>query len=286
MRIQVSTDSTADIPVELCEKYKIEVLPLGITYEDKEYHDGVDITVDEIYDILEKPGDLPMSSQVALTAYEDFYKKVWEQGFTDLIHVAINSKGSGTYQAGILAEEMFFDNYPEAKGQLNIHLIDSKTYSMAYGIPVVEGAKMASEGASVEEIIAHITDWIEHARPMFVPLDLKCVKKSGRISPAAAFVGDLIGLKPMITFEDGEPKILGKARGEAKSIALLIDTFMKERRPGTNYSIVYGRNIDAYETVQAEIAKVVDMPPMINYQVGCIIAINTGPNMIGIIYRT
>ena len=76
---------------------------------------------------------------------------------------------------------------------------------------------MVLSGASVDEVISHIHERLEHTRPIFIPLNLRCVKKSGRISPAAAFVGDAIGLKPLITFEDGEAKIIGKARGEHKA---------------------------------------------------------------------
>lgn len=282
-KIKISTDSTSDIPASFREELNISVLPLTILAEGKEYRDGVDITPTEFYKILDEATVLPVSSQVKVTEYMNLYQKVWEEGYTDLIHVSINAKGSGTYQAAVMSRDMFFEEHPEAK--LNIHIIDSRTYSMAYGMAVVEAARMAKDGASVEEIKAHIADWVEYTRPMFVPLNLKCVKKSGRISPAAAFVGDAIGLKPLITFEDGEAKILSKVRGEHKAIAALVDICQKERRPGTSYSLVYGNNIPAFEALRAACEGVLDQPPMAEYNVGCIIGINTGPNMIGILYR-
>ena len=196
------------------------------------------------------------------------------------------SKGSGTYQAAVLSRELFYEEHPEAKEQLAIHIIDSKTYSMAYGVGVIEGAQLVQTGASAQEVIAHIEDWLEHTRPVFVPLNLRCVKKSGRISPAAAFVGDAIGLKPLITFEGGEAKIIGKARGERKAISALVERCMKERRPGTNYAIVYGSNVEALDHLREACAQHMDKPPIAEYQVGCVISINTGPNMVGILYRT
>ena len=135
-------------------------------------------------------------------------------------------------------------------------------------------------------MIDHIEEWLAHSRPVFVTLDLRCVKKSGRVSPAAAFVGDLVGMKPVITFEDGEAKIIGKARGERKAISALVDRCMRERRPNTNYAIVYGYNTEALELLKKACAEVLEMPPIAEYQVGCVISINTGPNMIGILYRT
>lgn len=210
-----------------------------------------------------------------------------ESGYMDLIHTSINSKGSGTYQATVLSKRIFFEEHPEAKKQFHIHLIDSKTYKYGlWDIPVVEGVQMVQEGASVDEIIEHIQEWLEHARPVFVPRNLKCVKKSGRISPAAAFMGDAIGLKPLITFEDGEAKVISKARGEHKAIATLLDRCMKERCPDTNYVLIYGSNQDAFAELKKACAEVMDRPPMSEYKAGCIISINTGPNMVGILYRT
>lgn len=157
--------------------------------------------------------------------YSELFEETWKAGYTNLIQVTLNSKGSGTYQAAVLSRNLFYEEHPEAKEQLAIHIIiiDSKTYSMAYGIGVIEGAQLVQTGASAQEVIAHIEDWLEHTRPVFVPLNLRCVKKSGRISPAAAFVGDAIGLKSLITFEDGEARIIGKACGERKAISALVE---------------------------------------------------------------
>lgn len=285
-KIKISTDSTADIPQSFCEELNISVLPLTVVADEKEYRDGVDITPQEFYRIIDASKKLPVSSQVASVLYTELFKETWKAGYTDLIQVTINSKGSGTYQAAVLSRDLFYEEHPEAKEQLSIHIIDSQTYSMAYGIGVIEGAQLVRQGASVAEVIAHIEEWLAHTRPLFVPLNLRCVKKSGRISPAAAFAGDAIGLKPLITFEEGEARIIGKVRGERKAIAALVEQCRKERRPGTNYALVYGSNQEAFSALKEACAQVMDRPPIAEYPVGCVIAINTGPDMIGILYRT
>ena len=285
-KIKISTDSTADIPQSFCEELNISVLPLTVVADEKEYRDGVDITPQEFYRIIDASKKLPVSSQVASVLYTELFKETWKAGYTDLIQVTINSKGSGTYQAAVLSRDLFYEEHPEAKEQLSIHIIDSQTYSMAYGIGVIEGAQLVRQGASVAEVIAHIEEWLAHTRPLFVPLNLRCVKKSGRISPAAAFAGDAIGLKPLITFEEGEARIIGKVRGERKAIAALVEQCQKERRPGTNYALVYGSNQEAFSALKEACAQVMDLPPIAEYPVGCVIDINTGPDMIGILYRT
>lgn len=285
MKIKISTDSTADIPKSFCDELNITVLPLTINYDGKEYRDGIDITTDEMYKILDSAKTLPVSSQVAVNLYTKLFEDTLNEGYSDLIHTSLNSKGSGTYQAGILAKELFFEEHPEAKDRLNIHIIDSKTYSMTYGIAVIEAAQLVQKGADAEQVIAHIEDFTQNSRPLFVPLDLKCVKKSGRISPAAAFVGDAIGLKPIITFEDGEAKIIGKVRGENKAISELIDLCVKEKKPNTNYVLAYGNNKEVYEKFKKACIEAVGYPPLTEFPVGCIISINTGPNMIAVLYR-
>lgn len=206
-KIKIATDSTADIPKSFCEELNISVLPLTILAGEKEYRDGVDITPSEFYQIIDASKTLPVSSQVASVLYSDLFEETWKAGYTDLIQVTLNSKGSGTYQAAVLSRNLFYEEHQEAKEQL------------------------AKAEASVQEVIDHIEEWLAHSRPVFVTLDLRCVKKSGRISPAAAFVGDAVGLKPIITFENGDAKIIGKARGERKAISALVERCMKERRP-------------------------------------------------------
>ncbi len=285
-KIRIATDSTADIPKSFREELNIAVLPLTILAGDKEYRDGVDIQPSEFYKIIDASTKLPASSQVSTTLYTQLFEETWKEGYTDLIHVTINSKGSGTYQAAVMSRDMFYEDHPEARETLQIHILDSMTYSMSYGIPVIEAARMIRDGASLEAVLTFLEEWLPHARPMFVPLNLKCVKKSGRISPAAAFVGDAIGLKPLITFEDGEAKILSKARGENAAITALVQTCLKERKPGTSYAIVHGYNMEALDKLRKACAEVMDQPPLTEYEVGCVIGINTGPDMVGIIYRT
>ena len=285
-KIRISTDSTADIPRELREELNIQVVPLTIINGEEQYRDGYDLTPQEFYEILDKSAVLPSSSQATPVQFMELYEESWKQGYTHLIHTSINSKGSATFQSAVQAKSFFFEEHPEAEDSFRITLIDSLTYSMSYGWPVIAAARMVNEGKSAEEITAYIQDWVAHARPMFIPLNLRCVKKSGRITPAAAFVGDALGLKPLITFENGEAKILSKVRGEAKDIKALVDTCLKERKPGSPYQIVYGSNEAQREKLREAVNAALDQPPEFEYPVGCVIGINTGPDMIGLIYRT
>jgi DegV family protein with EDD domain len=283
-KVKISTDSTADIPAKLREKFEIGMLPMTIITDEREYLDGVDMQPEEFYELLVKSEKLPSTSQVRASFYNDLFEETWRDGYHDLVHVTINGKGSGTFQAGVLARDLFFEEHPEAKGNFNIHVIDSGTYSMAYGWAVVEAAQKAQQDADVDDIIAGIEDWLANVRLLFVPLTLKYVKKSGRVSAAAAFVGDALGLKPIITFEDGESKVLSKVRGEAKTMSAVLDMAKKEKKDGTPYMLVYGAAEDSYAKFKKMAVKEFGKPAL-EYSVGSVISLNSGPEIFAIIYR-
>ncbi|HCA33570.1 MAG TPA: hypothetical protein DEP00_00195 [Lachnospiraceae bacterium] len=291
-KIRISTESTADIPGEMARELGIEVLPLTININGTEYHDGVDITPQQVYRHISEDKEMPKTSQVTSAVYMDLYERMYEEGVEELIHVAINSKGSGCYQSACLARTLFYEENEEAMETFRIHVIDSGTYSMLYGIPVIEAARMVrsnEEGRTdykAHQISDYIRDWTQNAFAIFVPLDLKVVKKSGRISAAKAVLGEVMGIKPIISMENGETQIIAKVRGEIKVINKAAEIMKQNWKVGSEYALAYGTNMEAYGRLTEAVAKVTSQPPICQYPVGCAIACNTGANMVAILMRT
>jgi len=283
-KIKISTDSTSDISLELRQELNISMLPIMLITENGEYRDAIDITPEEFYPVLAATDKLPSSSAVTPYLYTELYEETYKAGYTDQIHVTINAKGSGTHQNAILARDMFYQEHPEAKEDFRIHIIDSMTYSMGYGLPVIEAAKMAKNGESVASILAMIEDFLAHSRILVIPLDLKCVKKSGRVSAAAAFVGDAIGLKPIITFENGESKILEKVRGEKAALKRIVEMFHEEYVPGKPFTIAKAANAEAAASLRAAVQSELNTDTLTDFFLGCIISLNIGQNAVGIVY--
>ena len=144
---------------------------------------------------------------------------------------------------------------------------------------------MAGEGASPQAVVDFIQDWVDHVHVVFTPLDLRFAKKSGRISAAAAFVGEALGLKPVMTFVDGESKILAKVRGEKSAVAKLAELCKAERKPGTPYLLIQGNNAEQSEKLRELCRQELGEDPALSYHIGGVIAINAGPNLVGVIYR-
>ena len=199
--------------------------------------------------------------------------------------ISINSKGSATCQNAFQAREEFYEDHPEARDTFRIHIIDSKNYTMGYGWAVLQGAKMAAEGAEADQVVAYIQDWVDHVRVIFAPLDLHFAKKSGRVSAAAAFMGEALGLKPIMTFTDGESKVLTKVRGEKNVIPAMLKLCKEEWDPESPYLLVRANNADQSYKLLAACQEELDASPALEYYIGGVVSINAGPNLIGIIYR-
>ena len=284
-RIKFTTDSAADIPANLRDEWNIHVLPFPIAMGDREYEDGFDFTPEEFYSMLLEAPQIPTHSQLTFYVFSELFEAAWKDGYTDLIHTSINGKGSATCQNAIQARVEFYQDHPEARDQFRIHIIDSKTYTMTYGWAVVQGAKMAAEGAGADEVVAYIQDWLDHVRVLFAPLDLRFAKKSGRISAAAAFMGEALGLKPIMTFEEGESKSVSKVRGEKALISTLVELCKKERRPNTPYLLIRGNNAAQADRLREACRDALGEEAALEYYIGGVIAINAGPNLVGLLYR-
>lgn len=160
-KILFLTDSAADIPKSLREELGIRVMPFPIAMGERELRDGEDFTPQEFYQALAEEPKIPTHAQLTTYQFQQCYEETWKAGYTDLIYTSINSEGSATYQNAVQARGEFFEDHPEARDAFSIRVIDSHTYTMCYGYPVAEGARMAAAGASVEEIAAYSrTGWI------------------------------------------------------------------------------------------------------------------------------
>ena len=286
-RILFLTDSAADIPRPIREELSIRVLPFPIAMGERELEDGEDFTPQEFYGMLLSAPQIPTHAQLNPFVFEECYEKAYEEGYTDVIYTCINAKGSATYGNAVQARADFYRRHGAAAEQFGIHIIDSKTYTMVYGYGVVQAARRAAAEPEVtaQALVEEIRDWLDHARVVFAIFDLKFAKKSGRVSAAAAFVGEALGLKPVMTFEDGESKTLAKVRGERNVIPTLLDYCTREREEGSPYLLIRGGNDAQAEALRQACEERLGVGPALEFYIGGVIAINAGPNLVGLIYR-
>ena len=284
-KIVMLTDSCCDLPKETVEELGIKVLPFTLTVSGKSFLEMYDKSTQEFYKLLEETDEIPKHSQIPPITFEEAYKELFEQGYTDIISVSINSLGSGTYNNSIIAKNEFFENNPQAKDKLRIFNIDSKCYTLFYGYPVMEAAKKIKRGADAEEIIAYLEDWFNVCAVYAVPFSLKYAKKSGRISAAKAFAGELLGLKPVILFSDGTTETIDKIRGEKNIVPKLVEIIEKNMTPQTPYILLHGRDDTVAKEVEKELVKKTGRKSEMMGNIGAVVTSNIGPDLVAIVIR-
>ncbi len=284
-KILIITDSACDLEKSEIQELGIKVIPFTITFDDKSFKEIFDKSTFEVYEMLENFSDIPKTAQITSYEFEENYLEAFQQGYTDIIYVGINSKGSSTFNNSVMAKDSFFENHPEAEGKLNIYNIDSKCYTGVYGYPITEAVKKIKKGAEAEELVAYFKEWFESAVVYAVPMTLKYAKKSGRISAAAAFAGEMLGLKPLIEFRDGGTSTIEKIRGEKNIIARMLACLEKNMVPQTPYMMVCGKDDVMAKELEKEIAKKYGRKAEAYYRVGAAVAANIGPELVGVICR-
>ena len=213
MAIRIMTDSASDIPQEVAKKWGVTVLPLTVRFGDEEYLDGVNLSAEEFYSKLIETDELPKTSQISPYIYKEQFKEAVENG-DELIYFCLSSKLSGCYQSATLAAA----DYPD-----NIHIIDTSQVCISEYVIVQRAVHLRDEGKSCSEIISTLMEDLKKVHVIAAFDTLEYLKLGGRLSSAAAFAGNMLMIKPVITIEEGIVKVIGKARGSKKSHNMLTD---------------------------------------------------------------
>ncbi|WP_088105055.1 DegV family protein [Halalkalibacter urbisdiaboli] len=222
-KVKIVTDSTADIPKELAEELNITVVPLNVIFSEEEtYEDGVTLTSQDFYQKLMVEETIPTTSQPTPFQFEEVYRSLAEQGETNIISIHLSSKLSGTFQAASIASQSFDE-------EISLHVVDSKLASYGIGIMVVEVARMAQQGKSLEECLQRLEELLQDTKLYFLVDTLEYLQKNGRIGKASALLGSLLKIKPILSInEDGEVYPFEKVRGQKKAINRIIDVLKEE----------------------------------------------------------
>lgn len=282
-KIKIITDSACDLSPEIEKELDIKIFSFIINLDGKEYRERIDFDNQKFYDMMDSTDDMPKTAQITSFEFFEIFTQYYKEGYTDLVYVSISSTGSNTNNSANMAKKQFFEENPEAK--MTINIVDSLNYSANYGYPVMQAASKVKKGASVDEIVAYLEDWFASVTVLFSPTTLKYAKKSGRISSAAAFAGEILGLKPIIEIVDGVSYVREKVRGEKAIIPKLLEMMEKKMIPQTPYSIIYGDSKEKCDELEQAVIKKFGYPPELKSQVGAAVASNAGHSLVGIVIK-
>lgn len=283
-KIHIFTDSAADIPRTICEKYGIEIVPIQIQHEGRTFREYYDITPPEYWKLLRESSTIPTTAQTTPTQLLEVFHAAHMRGCTHVLGVMINAKGSGSYQSACVARDLF---YGEFGTDMHIELVDSETYTYIYGHVVVQAARMRTEGESFEAIAAVAKSRIARCQAVLGVYTLAHLKKSGRISGGAAFVGEALGLRPLSLVDAGEVKVIEKVRGD-KNVPRGIAQQVKKRAVGAAQQTAGLLHGDVSEERIAELERLLmtecGFQAVERYQIGASVTTNTGPEALAVFY--
>lgn len=276
-KTRVMVDSTADLDHALLEEWEIEMAPLQVIIGEESFRDRVELSADEFYSRLAHGGPLPRTSLPKGSDFVAAYERMAPH-CDAILGIFISSQLSGTWQAG----KKWGDEFSPGK----VTAYDSNTASLGAGLMALEAARMAREGAAVEAIAARL-DGIKGKLRVYFSVDtLEFLAKNGRIGAAKRFIGETLGLKPVLTCVRGQVAPFSKAFGKKRTISKLLDIAARdEARAGFEgvYAVAWSNNPDERERLIEQMNKRLTVNKLVVGQISPVIGAHTGPGALGII---
>lgn len=276
MSIKIITDSGSEMTREEAEQRGVILMPITVRFGEDEYQAGFNLTNNEFYDKLVETDTFPKTSAIAPGIYDEVFSEIQENG-DEAIYICLSSGLSGTMQSARIAQEDYEDC---------ISIVDSQMACGGQHILVEQALIYRAQGLSRQEMVERLNEDTKHIKLIAMLDTLEYLKKGGRINAAAATVGNMLSIKPVITIEDGVVKLHGKAKGSRNGQNKL-KQYVKESgginfdRPfcllysGYSDAMLQKYKEDSYE-LYAEYGK--ELPVV---QVGPVIGSYAGPAAIG-----
>ncbi len=285
----IISDGSCDLPTGLVQEKNITVVPFYVSFDDEKYlKENVEIGIRDFYQqMVDRKGVYPKSSMPSAQDYMEVFLPCAREGIPVLC-ICITAKFSGSLQSAVNARSLVLEDYPEAE----IRVIDSTVDTVLQGLYVLEAVKLRDSGASCEAAAARLTQIGSTGRIFFTVGDMEYLQHGGRIGKVAAVAGSVLGIRPVITLEQGEifPSGIGRGRKRTseKALELLVKYIQESRKGIENFSITVGFGYDreeaeafrdhALEILRSKGHAIEEIPI---YQIGATIGVHTGPYPLG-----
>ena len=274
----IMTDSSCDLPQELADQLGLEVLPLEVMADGKNYRnwlDGREIGFKEFYNLAREGKELKTSA-VNTATFEEKMEKLLEEG-KDVLYLGFSSGLSTTYNSGESAARELREKYPDRK----IYTVDTLAASLGQGMIIYYAAKKKEAGATIEEVRDFVEGEKLHMCHWFTVNDLDYLKRGGRISAATAAIGTMLSIKPVMHMA-----AVGKARGRKASLKALVDSMEATMLPGRNETIFicHGDCIEDAEYLANLVRERTGVQDIVINYVGPVIGAHSGPGTIALFF--
>ena len=268
--IKIITDSTSDIDLKYAKKLNIEVVPLKVIIDGKEYKDRIDLQPEEFYDLLVNSQTLPSTSQASPQDFVDLYETA-KNNNDSVIVITLSSVISGTYQSANLAKDLV--DYDD------IYVIDSLGTTQMQRLLVLKAVALRNEGMKAQDLYTFLEAY-KHRIRLFAFVDtLEYLYKGGRLSRTAATAGTLLKFKPIIGFDEGKLDVFAKARGTQKATAKIIDLIQQDGEMDLDEPICIGYtgSSDGLDKFENTLRETLHFGETLHGIVGPVIGTHAGP---------
>lgn len=273
-KIKIITDSTADLPLDIVEKYDIEVLPLLVSFGEETYKDGIDINLHTLLQKMNGTSEFPITAQVNPERFLECYRGYLAEGYK-IVSIHLSSKMSGTYQSACIAKEMVESS--------DIVVIDSLNVTSGLGLLAIKAAKLKEAGLEINQIYEEILRLIPHVKSSLVFNSLDNLVKGGRLSKTAGIIGNILGIKPILSVDNGELVVTDKVRGNKKAIRTILDYLDSKGIKDEEESILLQvENKDILDSLREDLKE--KGRTFIECEVGCAVGVHAGPNGCGVFF--
>ncbi|WP_028550365.1 DegV family protein [Paenibacillus sp. UNC451MF] len=279
-QIRVVTDSTADIPADVRKALNIELVPLKVHFGTETYRDSVDMGPEAFFEKLAAHSSLPTTSQPSPVEFMETYKRLADESKGPIISIHLSSHMSGTYQSALLAQSMLEE-------QVDLTIIDSLTASYGIGMLAVTAAEAAREGKSKDEIVSMLKTIRSEQKIYFLVDTLEYLQKGGRIGKAAALLGSLLNIKPILSISDeGEVFSVDKVRGQKKAMARIMELLKADYGDKPLHVTVAHANNNPYaEEMSALLREHFTIQSLDYAKIGPVIGTHAGPGAVAAFVR-
>lgn len=278
MAVKIVVDSSSDISEKEAKELGVEMIPMIVSFGEEEFFDGVNLLPDDFYKKLQESKEAPKTAQVTPFRFEEVFEREVKAG-NDVVAIVLSSKLSGTCESAKSAASKF-----DGK----VFVVDSLNATSGEGVLVHYALELAKNGLSAKEIYEKLEEKKNDIVVVAVIDTLEYLKKGGRVSSAAAFIGGMLNIKPVIQVIGGEVKVVAKAHGQKKGV-LTVKQIVRDAG-GIDYSMPYrviwagnDENIaDKFIEGNPDLWNESEKP--LNHVIASTIGTHVGPGALGIVF--
>jgi DegV family protein with EDD domain len=275
-KVAIVTDSTATLPKDLVEELGIHVVPVVLVFGGETFRDGVDITPDEVYRRLRSGESIPTSAAPSVGDFLRVYASAAREA-SGVLSIHMSPKLSSTHTVATTASELL-DDVP-------VRVVDCQTAAIGQGFVVLEAARTASAGATLDEVQHHVEEVAPRISLLFTLDSLEYLRRGGRIGGAAALAGTLLQIKPVLYLSEGRVEVFSKPRTKHRAIALILRQMEKQvgGRP-IRAAVLHADALREAEELRQSVADRFDCAELLISEFTPVMGAHTGPGLLGVAF--